>query len=136
MTQQQKSPLFEFVDSVNFTKKDMIRDSENPEAAEKGYSKFMVNRSASMHVDTILYANEVNQYPSLDSKLAYDYLRLSVRKQKRFGWIKKSQSATLDLIQSAMKVNVHRALEISKILSAEQLEVLKRAIYEGGKKGS
>ena len=61
---------FDFINSINFTKKNMIRGTENDDLAEKSYVPYITNRTLSYFTDTLLYANEMNRFAStLDSKL-------------------------------------------------------------------
>ena len=53
------------------------------EQDEKSYSSFMVNRALSYHRDTVLFANEMNRYTTLDNKLKYDFLINMIIAQKR-----------------------------------------------------
>ena len=62
---------FEFTKTINETKRNLI--DEDPEV-EKDYIPFLVNRSLGYFMDTIMYANEMNQKNSLDHKLQYDFL--------------------------------------------------------------
>ena len=48
---------FDFVNSINFNKHDLMTGTENDELAEKSYVPFLTNRSLSYFTDTILYAN-------------------------------------------------------------------------------
>ena len=47
---------FEYVNSINYTKKDIMID----DIAEKAYNPFMINRSLSYFNDTVAMANEMN----------------------------------------------------------------------------
>ncbi len=85
----EKTGPFEFINAASETKRDLIRDSENPTLAEKGYSPFLTNRSFSFHLDTILAANQKNTAHWLDNIVQFDYYRLSLPKRRRFGWVKK-----------------------------------------------
>ena len=64
---------FDFVNSINDSKKNLMVGTENDELAEKGYNPFLINKAFSYFIDTILYANEINQYSHLDNKLQYEY---------------------------------------------------------------
>jgi hypothetical protein len=56
---------------------------------EKSYSSYMVNRGLSYFEDSVLYANEMNQRPTADSRMQFDFLRLSLSKRKRMSkWFK------------------------------------------------
>lgn len=123
---------FEFVNAINLSKNDLIRESDDPERAEAQYSPFLINKALSMHVDTILYAAWANQNSHLGSKLQNDYLLTSVRKKKRFGWIKSESDGKIDLIMTAMNVNRRRAYEISKVLTDDQLSKLEQRLFKGG----
>jgi hypothetical protein len=123
---------FDFVSAINSTKKDLIRDSDNPELAEKGYNPYIVNKALSYFIDTILYSNEINLVNGLDNKLQNDYLINSIRKGNRFSkWSKRLQDPIVEVVQDYYKVNYSRALEISEILTAEQVDLIKIRITKG-----
>jgi hypothetical protein len=125
---------FDYVNAINTTKKDLIRNSENPDLAEKDYKPFLVNRSLSYFVDTILHANEINMQNHVDSILQNDYYLNSIRISKRFSkWAKPVESSDIESIQEYYNVNYNRALEISKILTKEQTDLIKTRIIKGGR---
>ena len=75
---------FDFVNSITYSKKDIMNDIN-----EKEYAPFLVNRSLSYHQDTLLYANEMNSRFDVSHRLQYHYLLNSIRKRKRFAkWAK------------------------------------------------
>lgn len=124
---------FEYVNAININKQDLIRNSENPALAEKDYSPFLVNRALSYFIDTIMYANEINRVNHIDSKLQNDYYLNSIRSAKRFSkWAKPVESTDIESIQEYYNVNYNRALEISKALTKEQLDLIKIRIIKGG----
>ena len=124
---------FEYVNAINTTKQDLIRKSENPGLAEKDYSPFLVNRALSYFIDTILHANEMNMVNHVDSMLQNDYYLNSIRVSKRFSkWAKPVESSDVESIQEYYKVNSKRALEISKVLTREQIDLIKTRIIKGG----
>ena len=124
---------FEFVNAINITKKDIIRESDNPDLMEKQYNPYIINRSLSNFIDTILYSNEINKNPHIDSKLQFDYYLNSVRSAKRFSkWHKREENPDIESIQEYYKVNYARALEYSKVLTAEQIDHIKQRIIKGG----
>ena len=76
---------FDYVNSINVTKKDIMPD----DITEKAYPAFMVNRALSYFNDTVLYANEMNVNHHIDNKLQYHFLINIIRKKKRFSkWLK------------------------------------------------
>ena len=58
---------FEFLNAINFTKKNVMSDPEN----EKYYNSFIINRSLSYFPDTVAIANEMNKYHHLDLSLIH-----------------------------------------------------------------
>ena len=89
--------LKEWLNSINVTKKNLI--DEDP-SLEKEYPPYIINRCFSGHIDSIMFANELNKYPNLDKKLQYDFFLNSLRKKKRFSpWLRKDQIKNIDLIK-------------------------------------
>ena len=75
---------FEFIKSINETKKDIMVD----DVSEKGYNPFIINRNFSHFNDTVLYANEMNRYHHLDHRLQFDFFINIIKKKKRWSkWI-------------------------------------------------
>ena len=62
---------FDYLNSINYSKENIMHDNLD----EKAYNSFMVNRGLSYFNDTVIYANEMNRYAHIDSKLQYDFLR-------------------------------------------------------------
>lgn len=124
---------FEFVNAINSSKKDLIRSSENLELAEKSYVPFVINRTLSYFVDTIMYANEMNKASHIDNTLQNDYYLNSIRVSKRFSkWSKKIENGDLEAIQEYYKVSFAKAIEIMKVLKPEQISLIKTKIIKGG----
>jgi hypothetical protein len=124
---------FDYVNAINTSKKDLIRSSDNPELAEKSYVPFVVNKALSYFVDTIMYANEMNINSHIDYKLQNDYYLNSVRVSKRFSkWSKKIEDSDVESIQEYYKVSFAKAVEICKVLTSEQINLIKEKIIKGG----
>lgn len=124
---------FDYVNAINTSKKDLIRSSDNPELAEKSYVPFVVNKALSYFVDTIMYANEMNINSHIDYKLQNDYYLNSVRVSKRFSkWSKKIEDSDVESIQEYYKVSFAKAVEIYKVLTSEQINLIKEKIIKGG----
>jgi|SRR6056300_659714 hypothetical protein len=125
---------FDFVNSASYSKEDLIRESDNPELAEKTYAPFLTNKAFSYHVDTIMYANEMNMRSALENQLAFDYYLNSIRPQKRFAkWIKKDTSDNLEVVKEYYQYNYEKAEHALSLLSQEQLIELKKRLEKGGK---
>jgi hypothetical protein len=100
---------------------------------ERSYPAFMVNRALSYHRDTVLLANEMNIYTSLDNKLKYDFLINIIRAQKRqfSKWHKKAQSSDLNAVKEYYGYSDSKASEALKILSDDQITAIKKQLYKG-----
>lgn len=125
--------VFEFINDINLGKKNLIRGSENELLAAKLYSPFMTNRALSYFVDTVLYANDMNMAPGLDSQLQYEYLLHSIRRGKRFSkWYKPEKSEELELVSEHFKISMVRAREVHSLLSADQIRQIRDSKNTGG----
>ena len=126
---------FDYVNAISHTKQDLIRNSENPELAEKNYNAYMINKALSYFVDTIPFANEMNSYHTLDSKLQNDYLINIIRPKKRFAkWVKKISSDDLDAVKLYYGYSDEKAQSALSILSDEQLALIRNTHKQGGVK--
>lgn len=121
---------FEFTKTINETKRNLI--DEDPEV-EKDYIPFLVNRSLGYFMDTIMYANEMNQKNSLDHKLQYDFLLNIIRPRKRFSkWLKKSKDDNIDLVKKFYGYSYTKAKDVVDILSEDQLKYIRSKLDTGG----
>jgi len=122
---------FDYVNSINITKKDIMHD----DISEKAYPAFMVNRALSYFNDTVLYANEMNVNHHIDNKLQYQFLINIVRKKKRFSkWLKPQEVNNLELIKEYYGYSNEKAKSVLPLFNNEQIELLKQRIYKGGKR--
>lgn len=95
------------------------------EYGEDEYPTFMVNRSMSQYQDCLFHAAEINLYPDMLAKQAYDYYWFAIRAKKRFGkWGKKKNVGDVALIMDHYQVNRVRAEEILRVLTPEQVQVI------------
>lgn len=119
----------EVIPSILQTKQPFILNEQD----EKAYSPFMVNKALSFHKDTVLFANEMNKYPSLDKKLQADFLLNIVRAYKRpySKWFKKAQSRDLSVVKEYYGYSDAKAEEACKILSDDQITSMKKQLYKG-----
>jgi len=123
---------FEYLNSINVTKENMMRGSENDELAEKQYNAFLINRGLSYFQDTVALANEMNQRADLDYKMQYEFLLNLVRKRKRFSkWHKKDENKHVDLICEYYNCSQRKALEIINTLTSEQVESICKQMLKG-----
>lgn len=126
---------FDYVNAINFTKVDLMTDTDNDELAEAGYNPFLTNRALSYFPDTILYANEINKHHEIDNKLQFQYLLNSVRPKKRFSkWAKKQDSDDIEAIKQYYGFSNAVAEQTLSLLSPEQVTEIKRRLNTGGMK--
>ena len=125
--------LKDYLNSINFNKNNLM-DDEDP-MWEKKYPAFIVNKCLSGFVDTIMFSNEINQYPGLDNKLQYDFYLNSIRKKKRFSpWLRKDKVQNLDAVKQYYGYSNEKAMQALKILNKDQLKFIKDRLNVGGVK--
>jgi len=122
----------EIVPSILQTKVNYLRDDVDV----KEYSPFMVNRALSYHMDCVLYANEMNLYPDLDSDMQYQYLLNTIRSMKRKfqPWQKAEVLKDIGCVKEYFGYSNEKAKEALRILSDEQLEQIRKHTDKGGTK--
>ena len=121
---------FDYVNSINYSKKDIMVD----DVTEKAYNGFMVNRSLSYFPDTVLAANEMNINHHIDNRLQYDFFINIIRKRKRFSkWEKKKSDNDVNVVKEYYGYNDLQAQRVLNILSPEQLEELYKRVNKGGR---
>ena len=122
--------LKDWLNSINQTKKHLI--DEDP-SIEKEYPPYIINRCLSGHIDTLMYANELNQHHFLPKKMQYDFLINIVRKKKRFSpWLRKDKVTDLEIIKQYYGYSNEKALSALKILTPDQINFIKQRLDIGG----
>lgn len=121
---------FEFVNAINTTKVDLIRTGQ---ASEQSYNTWVINKALSYHIDTIMYASQINGVSHIDPILQNDYYLNTVRSGKRYSkWHKKEQSEDIEAIKEYYQTSYIRAQEIKQVLTRDQLDLIKIRIIKGG----
>ena len=120
----------EIVPSILQTKKNVFADE--PDYSD--YKAFVVNRALSFHMDCILYANEMNLYPGLDSDMQYQYLLNTVRSMKRKfqPWQKSEVLKDIECVKQYFGYSNEKAKQAMRILSDEQIAEIKAKTNTGG----
>ena len=122
--------LKDWLNSINFNKDDLT--SEDPDTI-KDYPSYIINRCLSGHLDTILYANEMNLYPNLDKDMQYQFFLNSLRKRKRFSpWLRKDKVDNLNIIKKYYGYSNEKALQALRLLTQQQLDYIKKRLDTGG----
>ena len=124
--------LKDWLNSINFTKEDLIE--ENPDI-KKEYPSYVINKCLSGHVDSILFANEMNMNHHLDKDLQYSFYLNSLRKRKRFSpWLRKDKVKDLECVKQYYGYSNEKASQALKILNKSQLDFIKQRLETGGTK--
>jgi hypothetical protein len=123
--------LKDWLNSINFNKENLIK--EDPDIV-KQYPSYIINRCLSGHIDTLMFANEMNKYHFLPKKLQYDFLINIVRKKKRFSpWLRQDKIKDLDYVKRYYGYSNEKAKQALKILTQEQINFIKSKFETGGK---
>ena len=132
MAYDERYPLKDYLNSINFNKNYLME--EDP-LWEKNYPEYIVNRCMSQHLDTIMFANEMNVCSHLDKKLQYDFFINTVRPRKRFSpWGKKQKVDDLELVKQYYGYSNEKAKQALRILTPTQIDFIRSKLNTGGKK--
>ena len=125
-----KHELKDWLNSVNFNKDNLI---ENDPESISSYPPYIVNRCLSGHLDTVLFANEMNRYSNLEKDMQYSFFLYTLRKRKRFSpWLKKEQVEDLDLVKKHYGYSNEKAKVAVSLLTKTQLEYIRNKHDMGG----
>lgn len=129
--QPKKLGPFDFLNSINDTKIDLMVDEES----EKAYVPFIVNRGLSYFPDTALLANEMNVRCNISGKMQYAFLREVIRKKKRYSkWHKAIDNDDIELIKKHYGYSTRKAIDVLPLLTKEDLDAIRAYHDEGGRK--
>ncbi len=124
---------FIYVDAISFSKKDLMRNTENDLLAESSYVPFMTNRALSYHADAITYANEMNLRSHIDNRSQNDFYINTIRSRKRFAkWSKASTSLDLESVMTYFGYSRSKAEMALKILSPNNIIMIHNSLARGG----
>jgi hypothetical protein len=120
--------VWDWLNSINYTKDNLLEDGDI-----KQYVPYVVNRALSYHLDSVLFANEMNRFSLLDSKSQYLFYLYSLKKRdRRARWVKKEDSENLQAIKKYYGYNDKKAYDASLILSKEEIEYIKNKLESCG----
>jgi hypothetical protein len=122
--------ISQWLNSINTTKENLLEESLDELSS---YQPYVINKCLSSFIDTILFSNEMNQYPFIRKDMQYLYYLHSIRPRKRYSpWIKKVNIENLEAIKEYYGYNDKRALEALKLLNREELNFIKQRLNKGG----
>lgn len=120
---------FDFVNSINSTKKDLLAD---PEVSETSYVPYVINKSLSYFPETILLANDMNK-SHIENKLQYHYLLNTVRPGKRYAkWVKREDDGDIEAVREFYGYSMDKALQALRVLTPENIHYIKQKLQRGG----
>lgn len=124
---------FDFVNSIcSRDKPDLMGDDLE---AEKVYLPYIINRQFSHFPDTVLVSNELNSRSHVSHRSQYDFYRHLVRPAKRFAkWHKAVPDEKLAIASKFFGVSKRSLKSSIDLISDEEIEKMKKAIFTGGKK--
>ena len=123
----------DYLKAINETKKNLM-DSDDP-MWEKKYPAFMVNKIVGSFQDTISKANEMNRYHFLDRDMQFQFLLNSIRSKKRFTpFLRSERIEDIECVKEYYGYNMDKARSALKLLTKEQLKLIKQRLFKGGKK--
>lgn len=119
-----------------------ITSGKRPIEIDTDYSQWRTNNILSNYRDTILYANEMNCHYGVTNQMHYDYLFNSIRKKSMYSKketeqekkARKKKEELQSLISDYYKYNNVRAKEALKVLTADQIEIIRKKKEKGGVK--
>ena len=98
-----------------------------------GYVPFLTNRAFAMHIDTIMFAEEMNQYHQLSPQLQFDFYFHAIRAGRRFGFPPKvEEDDNLSLVMEHFQYSRTKALEAMRLLSDNDIRRIRASHNKGG----
>ena len=123
--------LKDWLNSINTTKENFMEDP----SSIKDYPPYIINKCLSSHIDSVLFANEMNMNHHLDKDMQYFFYLNSLRKRKRFSpWLRKDKIKDLECIKQYYGYSNEKASQALKILTKEQINFIKKRLDIGGSK--
>ena len=125
--------LKHYLNSINYTKEDLVKSDDQMWARK--YPAYIINKIMSAFPDTLMLSNEMNRCHHLDKDIQFQFYINSVRKKKRFSpFIRASKLKDIDLVKEFYGFSNDKAKDALKILSKEQIKIIKEKLFKGGTK--
>ena len=117
---------FDYVKSIN---------KKTYELDLSGYNPFLTNRAFAAFIDTVMFAEQMNQHPELDPYLQYQFYYYGIRKGSRFDPINKPvEPEGLEVVMAYFKYSKQKALEVMPILTKQDILGMIQSMDKGGNK--
>jgi hypothetical protein len=123
--------LSDYLKAINETKEPLM---DTPEWGKPSYPPFVVGRCLSYFPDTLFAVNEMNTRAHIDPKMHFDFLRVAVRKRKRFSkWLKRENDERVQALIEYYGFSAKKAREALTVLTETQVSQIMDAVSKGGK---
>ena len=115
---------FDYVKSIN---------KKTYEYDLSGYNPFLTNRAFAAFIDTVMFAEQMNQAHQLAPNLQYDFYYYGIRKGSRFDPIPKpTEPSGLEVVMAYYDYSKQKALEVIKLLTPQDLRDMIDSMDKGG----
>jgi hypothetical protein len=122
-----------YLNSINTTKKNVMRDLEADPSVVTQYPGFIINRLLSYHQDCVLIVNAINKLPQLDPQMQYEFLLNGLDKKKRYSKLHKAVTPeNVGLMMKYYKYSVRKAVEVLELHTEEDFKRIRAELSEGG----
>jgi hypothetical protein len=109
---EQKVTIFDFLNSVSQTKKDIFNDD-----TQKEYVPYMINFYLAMDKELAVLANVMNTHPTVPKRLQYLFYKNLIDSKKRlFKYEKAADTKSVTHLKKYFSVNTSKAEDIAAIL--------------------
>ena len=116
---------FDYVKSIN---------KKTYEYDLSGYNPFLTNRAFAGFIDTIMFAEQMNQHSDLSPYLQYQFYYYGVRKGSRFDPISKpSEPEGLEVVMAYYNYSKQKALEVMSLLTKKNIISMIETMDKGGR---
>lgn len=122
--------LFDYLNDITANKN---RLADRDEEFEKNYLPYMIGRGLSNNVGDVLWANELNIYPSaITKRMHYDFLYYVLKQGRRWGkWPKESKNDEIVAIMEFYQIRRAVAEDMIDLMSREEID--HALTFKGGK---
>jgi hypothetical protein len=126
---------FDVIDDLSYSKKNLM--AEDREACLKAHSPYLTNRHFSYHVDTLMYANDMNVLHHVDPDMHYRFMFDVVRPKKRFSkWHKPQDMDRVKALSEWYRINTTRARELLRVLTTDEVDSIMKRLGSGDNEGT
>ena len=121
------SSVWDWVNSIN------LKTNILNEGNIKDYVPYVVNKSLSYHLDSILFSNEMNRLHFIPSECQYQFYYNTLSKRKRMAkWIKNENTEDIEILKKYYNLSDVKVYEIIDLFSKKEIEYIKNKLQNGG----